>query len=82
MRCDRARLSLWFAPMGLLDRLRRETSTIAQRERQDRVERLLTDGLRTLSQLLGMLADRVEKQRLERAGYEGTGTFLRRDEKR
>lgn len=68
--------------MGLLDRLRRESSTVAQRERQDRVERLLTDGLRTLSQLLGMLADRVEKQRLERAGYEGTGTYLRRDEKR
>ncbi len=60
----------------------REKSTAARRERQAEVERLLTDGLRTLSGLFNVLADRLEKQRLERDGYEKPGSFLKRDDKR
>jgi len=56
----------------------RENSDAAQRERQDRAERLLSEGLRTLAHLFSTAADRIEKRRLARSGYEEQGKFLER----
>lgn len=57
---------------------KKENSSAAQRERQDQMEKLLADGLRTLSSVLTKLADLVEKQRLSRAGFEKPDKFLER----
>ena len=65
----------------LLKYLRRENSTAARRERQQQIERLFTEGLRTLSTLLKTAADRLEKQRLERSGYETQDKFLKRHDR-
>jgi hypothetical protein len=63
---------------GWLSRLRRENSSAARREREDQLARALTQGLRTLSTLLTGLADRVEKERLERSGYHPQERYLER----
>ncbi len=68
-------------PFPLLKLLRRENSTAAQRERQDQIERIFTEGLRTLSGLLKQAADNLEKKRLERSGYEPQGKFLKRHDR-
>ena len=62
----------------LLKFFKRENSTAARRERQEQLERLFTEGLRTVSTLLTKAADNLEKQRLERSGYETQGKFLKR----
>lgn len=56
----------------------RERSDAARRERQDQLERKLTDGLRLLSGVLQKLADNLEAQRLHRSGYEPQERFLER----
>lgn len=62
----------------LLKLLRRENSSTARRERQEQLEKLFTEGLRTLSTLLRHAADNLEKKRLERSGYEAQDKFLER----
>ena len=62
----------------LLKFLRKENSSAARRERQEQLERLLTEGLRTLSGMLKSAADNLERQRLERSGYESQDKFLKR----
>lgn len=65
----------------LLAFLRKENSTAARRERHDQLERLFTEGLRTLSTLLKSAADNLERQRLERSGYERQDKFLKRHDR-
>jgi hypothetical protein len=57
---------------------RRERSTQAQLEAQEQMEKLLTDSMRTLSQLLTRAADLLEAQRLNRKGYGEQERFLER----
>jgi len=57
---------------------RRENSTTARAERQARLERAVTDGLRRLAGVLKEAADLIEKQRLERQGYETKKDYLQR----
>jgi hypothetical protein len=59
---------------------RREKSEAARRERQQELERRLTQGLRTISTMLTRLADNLEAQRLHREGYEEQERFLERDQ--
>jgi len=63
---------------GWITRLRRENSSAARREREDAIAKAVTEGLRTLSTLLKSLADRVEKERLDRSGYHPQERFLKR----
>jgi hypothetical protein len=51
---------------------------LAPLEHQDEAERLLVETFRTLSSLCTRLADVVESQRLNRAGFRGQGRFLER----
>jgi hypothetical protein len=67
--------------MRLLQLLRRENSSAARHERQQQLERAVTEGLRRLSHVLKEAADRIEKQRLARAGYETKKDFLQRLDK-
>lgn len=62
----------------LLSLFQRENSTAAKRERQSERERVLTEGLRMLSRLAMQLADKLEKQRLAREGYEPQDQYLKR----
>jgi hypothetical protein len=57
---------------------RREQSDAARRERQEQLERRLTQGLRAMSTLLQKLADNLEAQRLHRSGHEEQDRFLER----
>lgn len=59
---------------------RRENSSAARAERQARVERAVTDGLRKLATVLKETADLIEKQRLARRGYETKEGYLERTE--
>lgn len=61
---------------------RRENSSAAQAERQARLERMVTDGLRRLADVLKEAAERIEKQRLARGGYETRQQFLERTDDR
>ena len=45
---------------------------------QDQVEKLLAESLRLLSQTASKVADLIEAQRLQRAGYESQNVLLRR----
>lgn len=45
---------------------------------QDRAQKAFVDSLRALSRVFSKLADLVEKQRLERAGYEQQDKYLER----
>ena len=60
----------------------RENSAAARRERVAKVERVLTDSLRTMAAMISKLADTIEKQRLSRSGHEQQGTFLERLDKK
>ena len=60
---------------------RRENSTAARRERDDRLQKAVADGLRTLATLFARAADTLEKQRLERGGFKKQETFLERTTK-
>ncbi len=55
-----------------------ESSSAAQRERREQVEKALADGFRTLSQLFQRTAELIEQQRLRRSGYEKQEQFLER----
>lgn len=57
---------------------RRENSDAAKAERQARVERAVTEGLRKLADVLKEAADLIEKQRLARQGYDTKKDFLQR----
>ncbi|MDP1919497.1 MAG: hypothetical protein Q8L14_24815 [Myxococcales bacterium] len=62
---------------------RRENSATARAERQARLERAVTDGLRRFADVLKQAADLIEKQRLSRQGYDTKKDYLQRtDEKR
>jgi len=45
------------------------------------MERLLTEGLRSLSDLLKKMADLVEQRRLARGGYKQPEQFLERSDR-
>ena len=60
---------------------KREKSSIAAREAQQRAEKLLADSFRTLSQVCTRMADFIEAQRLQRAGYEPQEKYLERLDK-
>ncbi len=57
---------------------RREKSKQAQLEAQEQMEKLLTESMRTLGQLLTRAADLIESQRLSRSGYAEQERFLER----
>ncbi len=56
----------------------KENSSVAKREREEQLQKAVSDGLRSLSQLFQRAADFIEKTRLERRGYEKQGVFLER----
>jgi len=57
---------------------KRERSTVAAREAQDRTEKLLAEGFRVLSHICTQVADFIESQRLQRAGYPPQEKYLQR----
>lgn len=57
---------------------RKENSSPARREREEKIERALVDGFRQLSDLLKKAADVIEAKRLERGGYDKQEKFLER----
>jgi hypothetical protein len=60
---------------------RRENSSAARREREEQLQRAVTEGLRKLSDLLKQAADVIEARRLEKRGYETQERFLERTDK-
>jgi hypothetical protein len=48
---------------------RSEKTEASRRERDEKLERALSDGLRKLAKLFLLVADGVEARRLERNGY-------------
>lgn len=64
--------------MKLPDLFRRERSSVAAKEAQDRAEKLLAESFRLLSQVCTKMADLIETQRLQRAGYEPQEKYLER----
>lgn len=57
---------------------RKEKSTAAQREREEKIERALASGFRYFADILQKSADLIEARRLERGGYEKQEKFLDR----
>ena len=57
---------------------RKENSTPARREREEKIERALIDSFRHLSNFLKRAADVIEAKRLERGGYDKQEKFLER----
>lgn len=57
---------------------RRDRSVLKPADAQDQVEKLLAESLRLLSQTASKVADLIEAQRLQRAGYESQNVLLRR----
>lgn len=57
---------------------RRDRTVIKRADAQDQVEKVLAESLRLLSQVCTKVADLIETQRLERAGYSQSDTYLRR----
>ena len=64
--------------MRLPQLFRRERTYIERASAQDQVQKLLVESLRVLSDVCGRVANLIETQRLERAGYKEQGTALRR----
>ncbi len=56
---------------------RRDRTVIKRADAQDQVEKMLAESLRVLGQVCSKVADIIETQRLERAGY-SQNTYLRR----
>jgi hypothetical protein len=56
---------------------RRDRTVIKRADAQDQAEKILAESLRLLSQVCTKVADLIETQRLERAGY-SQNTYLRR----
>ncbi|WP_257461067.1 hypothetical protein [Archangium lipolyticum] len=63
--------------MKLPQLFRRDRTIIKRADAQDQAEKLLAESLRVLSQVCTKVADLIETQRLERAGY-SQNTYLRR----
>ncbi|EPX64664.1 hypothetical protein [Cystobacter fuscus] len=63
--------------MKLPSLFRRERTVIKRADAQDQVEKVLAESLRVLGQVCTKVADVIETQRLERAGY-AQNTLLRR----
>ncbi len=61
---------------------RGESSSAAQRERREQLEKALADGFRTLSKLFQRTAELIEQQRLQRGGYEKQEKFLERSDRK
>lgn len=57
---------------------RKENSSPARREREEKIQRAVVDGFRQLSDLLKKAADLIEAKRLERHGYDKQEKFLER----
>ncbi|MGQ0504945.1 MAG: hypothetical protein ACT4TC_06455 [Myxococcaceae bacterium] len=65
--------------MKLPSLFRRNSDTgLVARSAQDQAEKLLVESFRMLAQVASKMADFVEAQRLERAGYETQGKYLER----
>jgi len=60
---------------------RRENSSAARREREEKLQRAVTEGLRKLADVLKHAADLIEQRRLERRGYPPQERFLERADK-
>jgi hypothetical protein len=56
---------------------RRDRTVIKRADAQDQAEKLLAESLRLLGQVCSKVADLIETQRLERAGY-SQNSYLRR----
>ena len=69
--------SLRFAGMKLPLLFRRDRTVIKRADAQDQAEKVLAESLRLLGQVCSKVADLIETQRLERAGY-SQNTYLRR----
>ncbi|MGZ3460247.1 MAG: hypothetical protein ACXU86_17295 [Archangium sp.] len=63
--------------MKLTQLFRRDRTVIKRADAQDQAEKLLAESLRLLSQVCTKVADLIETQRLERAGY-SQNTYLQR----
>jgi hypothetical protein len=63
--------------MKLPSLFRRERTVIQRANAQDQVEKVLAESLRVLGQVCTKVADLIETQRLERAGY-SQNTLLQR----
>ena len=60
----------------------RDKSIAAQKDRSDAVDKMLTETLRTVAGMFTKMADLIERQRLERSGYEEQEKFLQRTDKK
>ncbi len=61
---------------------RKENSSAAAREREEKLQKALSEGLRTLGLMFQRAADTIEKKRLERQGYAKQDRFLERTPRR
>ncbi len=57
---------------------RTETSRAAQRERREQLEKGVVEAFRVISKLFDRAAGLIERQRLERNGYQQQEQFLER----
>ena len=62
-------------------RARKESTDSAQRERVEKLERNVTESLRTFAAMLTQVANLIERRRLMRSGYAQTDRFLERSDK-
>lgn len=56
----------------------KDRSPVVSADAQDRAEKLLAETFRLLGQVCGKMADLIETQRLQRAGYEKQERYLER----
>jgi uncharacterized protein (DUF1778 family) len=64
--------------MKLTQLFRRDRTIIKRADAQDQAEKILAESLRMLSQVCSKVADLIETQRLERAGYAQKDAYLHR----
>ena len=57
---------------------RSDKSVVKRSDAQDQMEKVLAESLRKMGELCGKVADLIETQRLERAGYRNQDVKLRR----
>ncbi|WNG55344.1 hypothetical protein F0U59_11555 [Archangium gephyra] len=65
--------------MKLTQLFRRDRTVIKRADAQDQAEKILAESLRLLSQVCTKVADLIETQRLERAGYSNNAYLQRLD---
>ncbi len=66
--------------MKLTQLFRRDRTVIKRADAQDQAEKMLAESLRLLGQVCTKVADFIETQRLERAGYSQNAYLRRLDE--